>query len=144
MKITKTGSSVSGKPLFRPAKRALIAAFTFLVLAPSLLTTLGPIGRHEVSPETLWAFPTAVGLFAASWLLVGATLRPYGSPWRGAAAAAIFYLLIGAVWMFGVNIAAGTPLLAILRDPQAIIAGALYWPMGTVQLLGLFGLEIGR
>lgn len=136
MKITK----ISGNPLFRPAKRALIAAFTFMVLAPSLLATLVPIGRGA---QTLWAFHSAVGLFAAGWLLVGATIRPYGSLWRGSAAAAIFYLLIGAVWMFGFNIAAGTPLLAILRYPQAIIWGTLYWPAGVAQLLGWFGLEIG-
>ncbi|MEK7510038.1 MAG: hypothetical protein AAB567_00565 [Patescibacteria group bacterium] len=143
MKITKTQSSVSGNPLFRPAKRSVVAALAFMILAPSLLATLISVGRSEVSPETLWAIPTAVGLFAAGWLLVGASLRPYGSQWRGVIAAAVLYILIGAVWVLGFNTAMGTPPLAILRSPQTIIVGALFWPLGVAQLLGLFGLDIG-
>ena len=142
MKITKAGSSVSSNSLFRPAKRVLVAAFTFMVLAPLLLAMLVPIGRG--SSDTLWAIHTTVGLFAAGWLLVGATMRPSGSPWRGAAAAAIFYLLIGAVWVFGFNIAVGgIPLFTLLRAPQNMMLGALYWPLGVAQVLGLFGLQIG-
>lgn len=127
--------------VFKPAKGFLVAALAFMILSPSLLATLFPIGRATVSPEILWVFPTAVGMFAIGWLFVGATLRPYGSVWRGVVAAAVLYLLIGAVFVIGVNIA--TPLFALFRSPQTIIVGTLIWPLGVAQILGLFGLEIG-
>ena len=113
-----------------------------MIFAPSLLAKLFPISRATVSPEILWVFPTAVGMFAIGWFLVGAALRPYNSVWYGVIAAALLYILIGAVWVVGFNMAMGIPLLAILL-PETIIGGTLFWPLGVVQFLGLFGLAIG-
>ncbi len=128
---------------FRPVKWGFVAALAFMVLVPSSLVSLVPIGRAVISPENLWAIPVSVGLYIIGWLLAGAALRPCGSAWRGIGAAGILYLLIGFLWVVSLNIVGGTPPLALLGAPANVVTGALFWPFGVAQALGLFGLEIG-
>ncbi len=130
-------------PILQPDKRTLATALIFMILAPTLLLSLVPVGRAVISPQTRWAIPTALGLFITGWLLAGAALRVHGSARCGAAAAAIIYLMIGVIWVIGYNTVGGVPTFVLMRSPVIMLAGALTWPYGVAGSTGLFGLDIG-
>lgn len=138
-----SGSPPAGAAPWRPDWRVVAAALLLAVLAPSLLLTYVPAGRAP-SPATVWAAYAAVGLFAAGWVLAGAGLRPRGSAWRGAAAAALLYVMTGLLLYTGFGAATGTPPLPLLRallTPNG--AGfALLWPLLVAQQLGVFDLRM--
>ena len=129
--------------LLQPDKRTLATAPIFMILTPTLLLSFVPVGRAVISPQTRWAIPTALGLFIAGWLLAGAALRILGSASRGAAAAALIYLMIGFIWVIGYNTVGGVTTSVLIRFPANILAGALAWPYGVAGSIGLFGLDIG-
>ena len=131
----------SHRPLARPDLVALAAAVGFMALAPALLLTLVPAELGDPGPKPL--VPNiAVILFAAGWLLAGATLRPGGSALGGLTLAALLYVAVGVVWILGFNLHLGTPLEQLLPNvlsPTALRI-ILAWPLQVAQVFGIFGL----
>ena len=111
-----------------------------MLVGPSLLLALSRVGP-DPRPSNAWAFPAAGAVFASGWVLVGASLRPAGSAWCGAAAAAVAYVVVGLLWVVGFNTALGTPPSRLARVPTGEdLLLVLIWPLQVAQALGLFGL----
>src|SRR5207249_733753 len=92
------GAGRRGGSSWRPTKTGLVAAALLMLVGPSLLLVLSRVGP-DPRPSNAWAFPAAGAVFAAGWVLVGASLRPAGSAGRGAAAAAVAYVVVGLLWV---------------------------------------------
>ena len=128
-------------PLARPTVVALAGVVGFMMLAPALLLTLAPSGLTDPGPKPLVP-DSAIILFAAGWLLTGATLRPAGSVLSGLALAALLYVAVGVAWVLAFNLHLGAPLGQLLPDllsPTALRI-ILIWPLQVAQVLGIFGL----
>ena len=130
-------------PLARAILVALAGAVGFMVLAPVLLLVLVPSGLTDPGPKPLVP-DIAVSLFAAGWLLTGATLRPAGSVLCGLVLAALLYIGAGVAWVLAFNLHLGAPLGQLLPDLLSPTARRiiLLWPLQVAQVLDIFGLGL--
>jgi len=134
------GNSGLQLPKLRPVKGAVIVSLIIMLAIPTWLLNFVPVSRHTISPATAWAIPAALGLFASGWLAAGASLRPNGSIWRGAVGGLAIYLVVGMLWMVAFHTATGSPLTSLVTP--LVFIGAVFWPLGVAQTLGLFGLQM--
>ena len=123
----------------KPSRRVIWVGAFLMVLGVLIFAVLGR-AAGRLAPALLFTLPlAAVGLFLLGWLVVGAGLRVGGSPWRGAVAAGVLYVVIGVVWVFAFNAQLGADLPAMITDPSWVLL-SLIWPMQVAQATGLFGL----
>ena len=126
-----------------PRSFALLAfGFVVAVGGPWLLWTrlVAGLARGTATHAETLAFGGAA-LFACGWCILGASFASPGRRLVVLARAAALYAATGVGWVLAFNVAVGTKLEAFFREPAALLALTLAWPLQVAQLVGLFGLS---
>lgn len=136
-------------PPLAPDRRTLGLGFGLVMFGVAALALARPSHARRFAEVgaagILELLPFAgVALFVVGWLVAVAALRPRRSPGRGAALAAVLYVLIGLAWLAGFSIGQGTHaagFFAVLVRSPAVLLLTLLWPWQMAAVVGWFGIS---